>query len=141
MFWQANVDQVKELGLENGRITISGVACVLGILFGAVSEHFERQPQHSFYYCQICAALVEGGAEEELYQLILEPSREAWSQPRILLKDNHRWRDEVSRKTEWKGRRFIDITTIGAKLGDALTDLQWPSQHVLNCGVITGLAV
>jgi len=46
-------------------------------LFEAVSEHFERQPQHALYYCQICAALVEGGAEEELYQLILGLSREA----------------------------------------------------------------
>jgi predicted ATPase len=67
MFQQANVDQVKELGLENRRITISGVACMFGILFGAVSEHFERQPQHALCYCQVCAALVEGGAEEELY--------------------------------------------------------------------------
>jgi len=40
-------------------------------------EHFERQPQHALYYCQIYAALVEGGAEEELYYLILGPSREA----------------------------------------------------------------
>jgi hypothetical protein len=45
MFQQANVDQVKELGLENRRITISRVARMLGILFGEVSQHFERQPQ------------------------------------------------------------------------------------------------
>ena len=73
MFGQADVGQVKELGLENRRISISGIACMLGILFGAVSEHFDRQHQHALYYCQICAALVEGGAEEELYQLILGP--------------------------------------------------------------------
>jgi len=77
MFRQAVVDEVKELGRENRRITIIGFACMLGILFGAVSEHFERQPQHALYYCQICSALVEGGAEGELYQLILGPSREA----------------------------------------------------------------
>jgi hypothetical protein len=32
------VDEVKELGLENRRTTISGVACMLGILFGAVQN-------------------------------------------------------------------------------------------------------
>lgn len=38
MFWQADVDQVKELDLENRRIAISGVACMLGILFGAIQS-------------------------------------------------------------------------------------------------------
>jgi len=77
MFQQATVVQVKELDLENRRINIIGFSCMLGILFGTVSEHFERQPQHALYYCQICAALVEEGAEGELHQLILGPSREA----------------------------------------------------------------
>jgi hypothetical protein len=35
------VDQVEELGLENRRITVNGVACMLGILFGAVQSILE----------------------------------------------------------------------------------------------------
>jgi len=41
MLQQANLHKVNELGLENRRITISGVACMLGILFGAVRSILE----------------------------------------------------------------------------------------------------
>jgi hypothetical protein len=79
--------------------------------------------------------------QQKNYQLTLGPSKEAWKQLRIPLEDNHIWRDEVNWKMELKGRIFIDIITTEAKLGDALAEFQWPLQHVLNCDVITGLAV
>jgi hypothetical protein len=68
--------QMKELGLENRRITVSGVACMLEILFGAVQSILK------FNLNMLCIAakfvlplLME--EQQKNYQLTLGPSKEA----------------------------------------------------------------
>jgi hypothetical protein len=70
------VDQVEELGLGNRRITVSGVACLLQILFGTVQNILKGNLNMLCIVAKFVLPLLME-QQQKNYQLILGPSRAA----------------------------------------------------------------